>query len=94
MTDELTQLSNAAEVFTPTISTLSFPVPRSEPQAYGSGSQIGDGEELPAYEDDSGNDDSSIISDGFRYTPGSSNYTPSHSSNGGVNDVLGTDTKQ
>lgn len=62
-------------------------------------SEVGD-EELPAYayEDNSlpGTDDvsGSIVTDGFRYTPGSSDYTPSQSPVGSVSDVLGPDTKQ
>lgn len=51
------------------------------------------GEELPAYEDNDGSENSSVIADGFRYTPGSSNYSPSHSPSGSVSDILGPDTK-
>lgn len=51
------------------------------------------GEELPAYEDNDGSEDSSVVADGFRYTPGSSNYSPSHSPTGSVSDILGPDTK-
>ncbi|RGP79685.1 hypothetical protein FLONG3_2239 [Fusarium longipes] len=48
-----------------------------------------DDESLPAYGDDE--HDSSVISDGCRYTPGSSDYTPS-ASGSNASDVLG-DTK-
>ncbi|KAL3418306.1 hypothetical protein PVAG01_10022 [Phlyctema vagabunda] len=51
-------------------------------------------EELPAYEDNDGSEASSFIADGFRYTPGSSDYSPAQSSNGSVSDILGVDTKQ
>jgi hypothetical protein len=48
-----------------------------------------DDESLPAYDDDER--DSSVVSDGCRYTPGSSDYTPS-TSGSNASDVLG-DTK-
>jgi hypothetical protein len=54
--------------------------------------QVG-GEELPAYEDNDGSEMSSVIADGFRYTPGGSNYSPSHSPSGSVSDILGPDSK-
>lgn len=60
---------------------------------YEIGSQVGDGEELPAYEDNDGSEASSFIADGFRYTPGSTEYTPSNSPSG-LSDILGPDTKQ
>jgi hypothetical protein len=50
-------------------------------------------EELPAYEASEDADSDSIISDGFRYTPGSSDYIPSHSVSGSVSSILGLDTK-
>jgi hypothetical protein len=54
------------------------------------------GEELPSYEDSDGSEESSMVADGFRYTPGSSEYTPGHSPDvseaGSVRAVLG-DTK-
>ena len=57
--------------------------------------EVGDNETLPAYEEE---DDSaelgSVIADGFRYTPGSTDYTPSHSANSSMSDILGPDTKQ
>lgn len=54
---------------------------------------IPEDEVLPAY-DAASSDDSSIVADGMRYTPGSSEYTPSvRSVGGGADDVLG-DTKQ
>lgn len=55
-------------------------------------------EALPAYEEDSNENSSamapSVVTDGFRYTPGSSIYTPSSDgdSSVGADDVLG-DTK-
>lgn len=53
---------------------------------------IPDDEVLPSY-DAVSSDDSSIVADGMRYTPGSSVYTPSDRSvAGGADDVLG-DTK-
>ncbi len=51
-------------------------------------SELG-GEPLPTYEDDQGSELSSVVADGFRYTPGSSEYTPGHSHSGSVRDVLG-----
>ncbi|TGO40556.1 hypothetical protein BHYA_0035g00300 [Botrytis hyacinthi] len=49
-----------------------------------------DGDEvLPAYEDNDGSEGSGSVADGFRYTPGSSAYSPSHSASGSVSDVLG-----
>lgn len=48
-----------------------------------------DGEVLPAYEDNDGSEESGSVADGFRYTPGSSAYSPSHSASGSVSDVLG-----
>lgn len=57
------------------------------------GSQLGDGEELPAYEDHDGSEMSSVVADGFRYTPGNSNYSPEHSTSGSASDILGPDTK-
>ncbi len=54
---------------------------------------VGHGEELPAYEDHDGSDLGSVVADGFGYTPGGNGYTPSHSSSGGVSDILGPDTK-
>lgn len=63
----------------------------------GYGSVLGeDGEELPQYEESDGSEESSMVADGFRYTPGSSDYTPGNSPNiseaGSVRSVLG-DTK-
>ncbi|KAF7909209.1 uncharacterized protein EAE98_012288 [Botrytis deweyae] len=48
-----------------------------------------DDEVLPAYEDNDGSEESGSVADGFRYTPGSSAYSPSHSASGSVSDVLG-----
>ncbi|KAB8289980.1 hypothetical protein EYC80_010307 [Monilinia laxa] len=48
-------------------------------------------ETLPAYEgnDHDGSEASSLVADGFRYTPGSSDYSPSHLASGSVSDILG-----
>jgi hypothetical protein len=51
-------------------------------------SELG-GEPLPTYEYGDGTELSSVVADGFRYTPGSSEYTPAHSSSGSASDVLG-----
>jgi hypothetical protein len=51
-------------------------------------SEVG-GESLPTYEDEQGSELSSVVADGFRYTPGSSEYTPGNSHSGSVRDVLG-----
>ncbi|TGO21037.1 hypothetical protein BPAE_0246g00030 [Botrytis paeoniae] len=48
-----------------------------------------DEEVLPAYEDNDGSEEARSVADGFRYTPGSSAYSPSHSASGSVSDVLG-----
>jgi hypothetical protein len=70
---------------------MSIPASESRPllRDFDMSSQVGDGEELPAYEDNDGSENSSVIADGFRYTPGSSEYSPS----GSVSDILGSDTK-
>jgi hypothetical protein len=47
------------------------------------------GEPLPTYEDEQGTGLSSVVADGFLYTPGSSEYTPGSSHSGSVRDVLG-----
>ncbi|KAH8597141.1 hypothetical protein B0O99DRAFT_685059 [Bisporella sp. PMI_857] len=72
---------------------LAIPVHDSAPMMrdYETASQACD-EELPAYEDS--DDSDSLIADGLRYTPGSSDYSPSQSSHGSVDDILGPDTKQ
>lgn len=117
MTEELTQLNNAASVVDDIVAEQTRVLPRAQPlpsaepltravplaipmqstfanEDFELSSQIGYGEDLPAYEDNDGSDDSSIISDGFRYTPGSSNYSPAHSASGSVSDILGPDSKQ
>lgn len=118
MTEELTQLNNAASVVDAIVAEQIRVLPRAQPlpsaqplprpvplvipmqsSTFGNedfelASQMGYGEDLPAYEDNDGSDDSSIISDGFRYTPGSSNYSPAHSASGSVSDILGPDSKQ
>jgi hypothetical protein len=73
------------------------PVAQSMPELSSPGAAfaqyIPDDEVLPSY-DAASSDDSSIVADGMRYTPGSSVYTPSDRSVvGGADDVLG-DTKQ
>jgi len=49
------------------------------------------GEELPSYTPNDGSEDSSFVADGIRYTPGTSEYTPSTGSSeaGSVSNVLG-----
>ncbi|KAG9229760.1 hypothetical protein BJ875DRAFT_410247 [Amylocarpus encephaloides] len=105
MTDELMQFNNAASVVDDMVhaemsrSQPSQPIPArtsSLPiiQDYEMSSQIGGGKELPVHEDNDGSDKGSVISDGFRYTPGSVNYTPSSSPSGCVHDILGPDNKQ
>jgi hypothetical protein len=78
--------------------TRPIPIAKSEErpliQDFETGSQVEDGEELPAYEDNDGSEDSSVVADGFRYTPGSTEYSPSHSASGSMSDTLGPDTKQ
>jgi hypothetical protein len=102
MTEDITQLRNAADVIGDIVAAEEvrsepIPIPVSEDrplmQDFEIGSQVGDGEELPAYEDNDGSEMSSMIADGFRYTPGSSDYSPSHSPAGSVSDILGPDTK-
>lgn len=107
MTEEITEFRNAASVVEDIVAAeegraevavAPMPIPVSETnslvQDFDIGSQVGDGEELPAYEDNDGSEDSSFIADGFRYTPGSSEYSPAHSASGSVSDILGPDTKQ
>jgi hypothetical protein len=105
MTEEISQFRNAASVVEDIVSAEEgrsqvsmVPIPVSESSSlmrdYDIGSQVGDGEELPAYEDNDGSEDSSFVADGFRYTPGSSEYSPSHSPAGSVSDILGPDNKQ
>lgn len=107
MTEEITELRNAAEVVDDMVSAESsraqpIPIPAPAPATedrpllrdYDIGSLVGDGEELPAYEDNDGSEMSSVVADGFRYTPGSTEYSPSHSPAGSVSDILGPDTKQ
>jgi hypothetical protein len=67
---------------TPDLAPLS---PNAAFSAYGP-----EGEALPAYE--SASESSSVVTDGFRYTPGSTEYSPSVAGSG-ADDVLG-DTKQ
>ena len=112
MSEEITQLQNAASVVDDIVSaeegrsrssacpqtqshtlSLPIPIPTSQSRDYDLASQIGDGEELPAYEDNDGSEMSSVIADGFRYTPGSTEYSPANSETSDVNDVLGVDRK-
>lgn len=110
MTEEISELRNAAEVVDDMVtessrhsqsqaqltppSTGSVSEDRPLMGDYDIGSQVGDGEELPAYEDNHGSEMSSVVADGFRYTPGSTEYSPSHSPAGSVSDILGPDAKQ
>lgn len=107
MTEDITQLRNAAELVGDMVTAegsrsqavaepISIPATteaRPLIQGFETLSQVGDGEELPAYEDNDGSEASSFVADGFRYTPGSSDYSPSHSPAGSVSDILGPDTK-
>jgi hypothetical protein len=61
---------------------------RSDGSLFESGSQSGD-EQLPPYEGHDGSDTNSSVPDGFMYTPGSTEYTPS--SAGDASDILGPD---
>lgn len=71
------------------IVTLGDPMVGHSDSMYSDVPEAEDEEEaLPAYEDNDGSEDSSFVADGFRYQPGSE-YTPSHSSQGSVSDVLG-----
>jgi len=106
MTEDITQLRNSAElvgeiVFAEEGRSLTFvepvPIPATEVrplmQEFEILSQVCNGEELPAYEDNDGSESSSFVADGFRYMPGSSEYSPSHSPAGSLSDILGPDTK-
>ncbi|TVY76044.1 hypothetical protein LSUE1_G007628 [Lachnellula suecica] len=96
MAEELSQCRNAASVVEDLVvaeagraqaPVESAPAAVSETSLmmrnYDISSQVGD-EQLPAYEDNDndGSEASTFVADGFRYTPGSSNYSPSHSSAG------------
>lgn len=108
MTEEISHFRNAASVVDDMVNAEEgraqaqaplelVPIAQSESNSsmrdFDIGSQVGDGEELPAYEDNDGSEDGSFVADGFRYTPGSSDYSPSQSE-GSVSDILGPDTKQ
>jgi hypothetical protein len=111
MTEEIAELRNAVGVVEEIVQAQEHHQPQPQPQAqpidipasedsplmrdYDVGSQVGEGEELPAYEeeDNEGSETSSLIADGFRYTPGSTEYSPSHSPSGSVSDILGPDMK-
>ena len=47
------------------------------------------GEALPTYEANDGSEASSMVADGLLYTPGSTQYSPGHSSVGSLDSVLG-----
>jgi hypothetical protein len=91
---EISELSNAASVVSDMVAAeegrmegrVSMDSRTSSLPEYMS--ELG-GEPLPTYEDEQGTGLSSVVADGFRYTPGSSEYTPGHSSSGSVSDVLG-----
>ena len=107
MTEDIEQMRNAAEVFgdvasAPSsqsvarrISITSIAATETRPlmQGFELRSQAGAGEALTAYEDIDGSEDGSMVADGFRYTPGSSDYSPGHSHSSSVSDILGPDTK-
>lgn len=84
MTEDIAGLMNAADM-------VSDIVAAEEGRARRNLYLGGEGETLPAYE---GHDDSElgIVADGCRYTPGSSDYTPSLA--GSASDILGADVKQ
>lgn len=84
MTDDIAGFMNAADM-------VSEIVAAEEGRARRSMFLEGEGESLPAYE---GHDDSELgnVADGCRYTPGSSDYTPSLA--GSASDILGVDVKQ
>lgn len=104
MTEDITEFCNAADVIVEIIAAegnrsavQTRPAPTSENNErgallhdYDTGSQAGDGEELPAYEDNDGSEMSSVVADGFLYTPGSTQYSPSHSPAGSISDILGS----
>ena len=106
MAEDITELRNAADVVSgivvgtlnqpePAVETNSVQVAETRPlmQEFEISSRTGDGDELPAYEDDDGSDMSTAVADGFRYIPGSSDYGSNHSRDGSVNDILGPDSK-
>ncbi|KUJ17026.1 uncharacterized protein LY89DRAFT_70153 [Mollisia scopiformis] len=99
MTEDIREMRTTADVAGEMVIADSQPaiVPETQPlMADDLTSQIGEGEELPAYEDNDGSEMSSVIADGFRYTPGGmgrEEYTPSQSDAGSVSDILGPDTK-
>lgn len=102
ISSEITQLVNAAEVVeeivvaeVPETSVMAevAPIPIAVVETTPMLMDFEGDDELPAYEDNDGSEMGSMVSDGFRYTPGSSNYSPGHSASGSVNDILGPDTK-
>jgi hypothetical protein len=90
---EISELSNAASVVSDMIAAeegrmegrVSMDSRSSLPEYM---SELG-GEPLPTYEDEESPELSSVVADGFRYTPGSSEYTPGTSAAGSIRDVLG-----
>jgi hypothetical protein len=90
---EISELSNAASIVSDMVAAeegrmegrVSMDSRSSLPEYM---SELG-GEPLPTYEDEENTELSSVVADGFRYTPGSSEYTPEHSASSSVRDVLG-----
>ena len=90
----------AAPIYTPAtytpipalLETQPIPIPTQDSAPLMQTYYMSGDEELPAYEDDESELDS-IVSDGFRYMPGTSTYSPSHSASGSVSEILGPDTK-
>ena len=108
MTAEITEFRNAVEVVddmvsessrraqlvpTHNSSTPSVSDDRHSTRDFDIGSEARDGEELPAYDDSEGSQVSNAVADGFQYTPGSTEYSSSHSIAGSLSDILGRDTK-
>ena len=95
MSEEIVQFRNAASVVGDIVAVESQFPPRVDSRlmmAHEIGSQVGEGEELPAYEDEEGSEISSVA-DGLRYTPGSTEYDPAQSREGSLSDILGPDVK-
>jgi hypothetical protein len=95
MSEEIVQFRNAASVVGDIVAAeVRFPA-RVDSLAATSqviGSQVGEREELPAYEHQEGSETSSIA-DGLRYTPGSTEYDPAQSREGNMGDILSPDAK-
>ncbi|KAG0649080.1 hypothetical protein D0Z07_4374 [Hyphodiscus hymeniophilus] len=93
MVAESRRRSHQISILTPPAAAVSEGRTGPSERDYEIGSQVGDGEELPAYGDSDGSEMSSVVANGFRYTPGSREYSPAHSSAGSVSDILGPDVK-